>query len=212
MGGGTTTVICIGVVLIIAALMVIASRVGARRSREFAAFAASSGWTEPPSPLPEPLVTVARSYRSRLMLYSHRDGFDVWISWHRWTEISGGNPTRRSGSTTHDVTRYFVALGRRRPNAVVQRRTGLGGLLKPVRGHGTGDAEFDRAFVVRPTDEPVVLALLTPPMRAALRSGRVPPWQIADDLLITTYLRPPTAATLNAHADAAVQAALLLPA
>lgn len=206
-----TAVIGVGLAIAVVAGLIALSRAAHRQARELSEFAALSGWTAPADPLPPTLAPVAASARSRMMLYSHRNGCHVWLSWHRWTETSTGNPSRRASSTTHDLTRYFVTLPRRRPNVAVQRRTGLAGLLKPVRGAGTGDPPFDRAFLVKPADEPVALALVTAPMRDALRRGLVPPWQIVDDLLVTGYSRPPTVENLNAHADAAVHAVRLLP-
>jgi hypothetical protein len=86
------------------------------------------------------------------------------------------------------------------PDIRVEKRSRLGAWLKPVRGQGTGDADFDRAFVVKPTKLPVPAQLLPAPMRQGLLAQRVPPWQTVDNLLVIAYPQAPKQETIDSGA------------
>jgi hypothetical protein len=184
------------------------SRKAARLQREFDEFTIRTGWHRSLDRLPASLTAVAKSRRSQLLMWTQREGYTIWLSWHRWQESTGSD--NMNNSRTRDLTQYFVELPRRYPDASVLPR--IGGFLNPVRGIGTGDADFDRAFVIKPTDNMAAISLVTPQIRAAMRDRRIPPWQIAGDLLILADYRPPSVATLNATVDVAVHTARLLPA
>jgi hypothetical protein len=186
------------IVVIVIAVVVVRRERG--RVAELHAYAARSGWLPITGPAPEPVVEDARSRRCKLALGAQRGPHHLWVVWHQWIESSGSGDS--SSSRTRNRTRYFLWLGPGYPDVSLRRRTSLGAFFKPVRGVGTGDAAFDKAFVVRPGDSHEPLRLLTPPLRAAMLARRLPIWAINGGVLITAYDDVPRIDNLQPRADA----------
>ncbi len=219
--------LCVAAAVVGIVLLIVLGVRSARRERErfqtLCAYAVRQGWLlldrQATPTAPVGLAEAAKSRRSRLLMVRGRAGFPMWLSWHHWQETSStssynsstGRYESSSTTTTHNLTRYFLALAGRHPAMSVQRRTKLGGLLKSRRGLGTGDAEFDRAFLVSPKDSVPATRQLTAPMRQALLAGAVPPWSITDGLLVTAYDDVPTLENLEPRAAAIEWLATLLP-
>jgi hypothetical protein len=194
-----------GVFFVTAVVLLIVYAVAAvrrerRRREQLRGYAARLGWLPITGPVPEPVAKDARSRRCRLALGLRRGGHDLWVVWHQWTESTGSG--EGSSSRTRNRTRYFLWLGPAYPDIAVRRRTGIGAFFKPVRGIGTGDAGFDKAFLVRPSDTYEQRRLLTPPLREAMLARRLPVWEIAGGVLITAYEDMPRIENLQARADA----------
>lgn len=196
-------------VVLVVVLIIFTVRRERRRREQLQAYAAQTGWYPITSPAPEPVVDAMRSKRSKLAVGTQLGPFNTWLVWHQWTESTGGETTTTS---TRNLTRYFVWLGPSFPDVQVRRRTGIGGFLKPVRGIGTGDPAFDKAFLVRPSDDPAPLRLLTPAMRQALLSGQLPVWTISAGVLITGYDDIPRPDNMQPRADVIVYLAQMLTA
>jgi hypothetical protein len=195
----------IGVIAVVLILVVGSTRRERARRQHLWTYALRSGWSRVPTDaaLPWPVVEAAGSVRARMVVGARIDRFDVWLVWHHWTESGSENSTR-------DLTRYFVWLGRPRPDVRVVRRTRLGAALFPVRGAGTGDAEFDERFVVRGVDDAAALDVLTPVVRQAMVAGDLPGWEVLDGTLITAYDDVPTVEDLQDRANAITEIARLL--
>ncbi len=194
----------VGMVLL---LVRVARRERVRRE-ELWAYAVQYGWRPPPmgAPLPRPVEEAARSRRSELVLGTRSQGFDLWLVWHHWTETrrtgdSSGPGGQTTHHTTHNLTRYFLRPGWAYPDVDLSRRTKIGGALMPVRGVGTGDAEFDRKFLVRGAEGLV----LPPALREAMIAGHLPTWEISAGILITSYHDTPEIENLQYRADAIVR-------
>lgn len=174
-----------------------------RRIKALHAHAAQCGWwpITADQPMPGPVAHAARSRRTRLAVATTR-GQPMWLIWHRWTESSGVGDDRTS--STHDLTRYFLLLGPGYEDVEVIKRTAIGGLFMPVRGVGTGDAEFDKRFLIRGPGEHQAVGLLTPPIRAAMLAGHAPAWAVSAGVLISAYSVPPSVETLEPRANALV--------
>ncbi|MFD0899044.1 hypothetical protein [Actinomadura sediminis] len=169
-----------------------------RRRDRLREHAAEYGWRPAAvdESTPGPVAEAARSRVARLAITTEQP-YALWLVWHRWSESSAGNDT----SSVRDLTRYFLLLDPGFPDVDVVRRTRLGGAFMPVRGAGTGDAAFDKRFLVRGPGEREVSRLLTDELREAMLADRVPAWEISGDVLITTYADAPTTATLQPRAD-----------
>src|SRR5919198_769687 len=179
---------------VMAVLAITTIRRERRRREHLRAYAARLGLFPFTHPVPAP--DAARSRRAKLALGGQRGRHAVWVVWHQWVESTGDN-----SSTTRNLTRYYLWLGPGHPDIELQRRTSIGAFFKPVRGAGTGDAAFDKAILVRPTDGHEHLRVLTPPLREALLSRRLPLFQITDGVLITTYGDVPRIKNLQPRAD-----------
>lgn len=179
-----------------------------RRQERLYGYALSLGWqpVHRSAPLPPVVAEAAGSRRTRLVLATRLHGRAMWLVWHQWTETVGDT------TSTRNLTRYFVWLGPSYPEVRLDRRTGLGGLLKPVRGVGTGDAEFDRRFLIRGPGEHAAGRLLSPAVREGMVAGRVPPWQISGGVLIMAHKDTPRVENLQPWADTAGYLAGLLAA
>jgi hypothetical protein len=182
-----------------------------RRAKRFRAHAAACGWwpLTADQPLPGPVASAARSRRTKLAFAAERE-YPVWLVWHHWIESTGTGDSRRTKA--HDLTRYFLPLGPGFQDVEIVARTALGGLLKPVRGVGTGDPAFDKRFLVRGLGEQQAVRLLTPELRAAMLAGEVPTWTVRARVLISSYSSPPSAETLEPRADALIAVARMLTA
>lgn len=136
------------------------------------------------------------------------------MSWHHWTETRsypGPDGGQQTSSKVYNVTRYFLTLDPAGyPDISFKRRTALGSTVRPVRGQGTGDAAFDRAFIVVCDDMPQADRLLSGPMREAMRTKAAPEWSIQQGTLITAYDDKPTTTNLDSRADALIAVSGLL--
>lgn len=181
-----------------------------RRHEELLAHAMGQGWfpVQVGAPLPGPVTEAATSRRSKLMLGTRLEGFELWLVWHRWTETTSSGET--TTTSTRNLTRYFLYPGRPYPDLRLSRRTAVGGSLIPTRGVGTGDAAFDRRFLVRSDAGPLAQALLTPDLRQAMLTGDLPTWEIKSGVLVTAYNDRPQIENLQFRAGAAVHIARLL--
>lgn len=217
--------LCVAAVAAAIAGLILLGVHSARRDREryqaFLAYAFQQGWLvlDRRAAVPPGVVQAARSRRSKLLMVRQRPGSQLWLSWHRWQETSTsssynsttGMHDRRSTTTTHNLTRYFLTLAGDHPAMSVRPRTKLGGFLKGRRGMGTGDDTFDRAFLIKPMDSPAAVRELTAAMRRALLARAVPPWSIADGMLITEYSDAPDQQNLAERTAAVERVASLLP-
>jgi hypothetical protein len=199
-----------GFITLVVVVVVKAAQRENRRQEQLRAHALSCGWHPVPlgAPLPPPVVAAAGSRRSKLVLGTRIQGFDLWLVWHQWTEsTSTGDSTTYS---THNLTRYFLWPGRPYPDVRLGRRTRIGASLMPKRGIGTGDTEFDKRFLVRggPGTEP--LGLLTPGLRQAMLAGNLPTWEIAGGVLTTAYNDIPSIENLQYRANLIVHIVRLL--
>jgi hypothetical protein len=182
---------------------------GRRQMRELREHIAARGWRPVvrDEPMPGPVASAARSRRSRLAVAT-QEPYPLWLVWHRWTESSGTGDNRTT--STHNLTRYFLLLGAGYQDMEVVKRTALGGLFMPVRGAGTGDADFDKRFLVRGLGEHQAVRLLTPELRAAMLAGEVPAWEVSAGVLISAYSVAPSVATFQPRADTLVALAGML--
>ncbi|HEY7488706.1 MAG TPA: hypothetical protein VH912_29970 [Streptosporangiaceae bacterium] len=183
------------VILVVVLIVTTATRQRKRRER-LQAYAAQLGWWPIAGPLPEAVAKDVGSRRTKLALGTQRGRFNVWMVWHQWTESTGEN-----SSTTRNLTRYYLWLGPAYPNIELRRRTSIGAFLKPVRGAGTGDPDFDKAFLVRPSDRTDHLRLLSPALRQAMMAKQVPVWQIAGGVLIIGYSDAPRVESFQPRAE-----------
>jgi hypothetical protein len=178
-----------------------------RRSAEISDFAAQDGWTAhvQGAALPEPVAQASQSPRSQLTFGKQSGPHQIWMNWHHWTETrssAGPGGGTQTTSKVKNLTRYFLTLGPDGyPDLSFKRRSALGSALRPVRGEGTGDAAFDRAFIVICDDKPAADRLLTAPLRQAMQTKAVPLWSIRQGTLITGYADKPATANLDARAD-----------
>jgi hypothetical protein len=142
-----------------------------------------------------------------LLLYHQQQR--IWLSWHRWTETSTSSGGR-STSSTHNLTRYFLALPGSFPDMSVVRRTKIGAFFKARRGLGTSDEDFDRRFVIKPTDLPQAARVVTPQLADALKTGELPEFSITQNLLGTSYDTAPDWRELQPRAEQLSRLAHLL--
>ncbi|WP_162641575.1 hypothetical protein [Streptosporangium sp. 'caverna'] len=156
---------------------------------------------------------VAQSTRMRCMLEKRVGRSMVWMTWHQWQETTSSSTYRDgkwesdSSTTRYDETRYFIVLPGRMPDVAVVRRTRIGGLLRRVRGPGTGDAAFDRAFLLKSRDDGVPRGVLSSRLRKAMLARRLPPWESRNSILFTVHRDQPTLATLDSRAAAIAEIA-----
>jgi hypothetical protein len=202
---GLIAVACLGGFIILAA---IAIRSAKKWMAQFLRQAARLGWRQVDDPAGAPAVVVeaARSHRSVLLLYHHERG--AWMSWHRWTETSGSSDNR--STTTRNLTRYFVALRGWFPDMSVVRRTQMGAFFKARRGLGTGDEDFDRAFVIKPTDSPQAVRVVTPRLAQALKVGEVPEFSITANVVDMSFDSAPDWRELQPRSEQLSRLARLL--
>ncbi len=188
------------IALIVFAVMQAARHDRARREQLWA-HAMRFGWRAfaPGEPAPSAVASEAGSGRTKLALVTRLHGYDVWLVWHQWTETSSSGDS--TTSSTHHLTRYYLWPHSMRPDVRLSRRTRLGASLMAVRGAGTGDAEFDRNFMVH-TAAPVYLP---DGVRYGMMTGDLPIWQISAGALVTSYADPPRAENLQYRADVIVR-------
>jgi hypothetical protein len=134
------------------------------------------------------ISAVRKERRRREQLQAYAGGLG-------WQPINGPAPE----PVAADVRSLWLGPGY--PDIELRRRTGIGALLKPVRGAGTGDAAFDRAFFVRTGDGYEHLRLLTPQLRNAMLDRRVPLWQLTGGVLVIGYGDVPRVENLQYRAD-----------
>lgn len=193
--------ICTGFVTLVIVLVVKTAQRERRRREQLWAYALQCGWRPVPvnAPLPGPVTEAAGSRRSKLVLGTRLQGFDLWLVWHQWTESTGSSDS--TTYTTRNLTRYFLWTGRSYPDIRLERRTRIGASLMPVRGIGTGDAQFDKRFLVRSSLGAQALGVLTPGLRQAMVAQNVPIWGIVGGVLITAYDDAPHVEDLQYRAN-----------
>ena len=208
-GGGSLVGFLVVFGLVIVTLLLFSSFSARRergRRRGFLAQATERGWYEPsPADFVPPSVTAAEDPASlKLLLTARRDGENIWVAWNRPEQGAGPRdataPAAREGGP-RDLTRYFVrAAGH--PDPISFLRRGPGGASALVRGAGTGDPAFDRAFAVLP-EEGAPVHLLTETVRREMIAGLIPLWEIdATGMLVTRYEEEPEIDAFDRHADA----------
>jgi hypothetical protein len=163
------------------------------------------GWTEVPrEEVPPEIAHLVQWHRPRCILRGPGDGDVLWLVWHQWT-------TRRGKSrTTHNATRLLATQRVDWRDFTVERRTRLGAKLMPVNGAGTGDREFDRAYLIRtgdPADTPVVL---TPDIRAALVREEIVPFAVAANLATILVRQVPDVDLFDAQTPVMARVVALL--
>ncbi|KAB2373212.1 hypothetical protein [Actinomadura montaniterrae] len=204
-----STGLFVGLVVLAVVVIVWSAVRSHRQMRELREHIAACGWrpVERDEPMPRPVASAVRSRRTKLAVAAE-EPYPLWLVWHRWTESQGTGDSRRT--STHDLTRYFLRPGGGFRDVEVVKRTAIGGFLMPVRGVGTGDAAFDKRFLIRGLGEQQAVRLLTPALRAAMLAGDVPPWEVAGGVLISAYTDAPSIGTFQPRADALVRLAGML--
>lgn len=187
-----------------------AKRAAALRMAEFHAYAQATGRRT--LPLDHPLGPAGDGPRGarRVLCLERRTGTrTVRVVCHHWWETTSDGTV--TSSTPRFAAHYLVPLvGGPFPDVAFRVRTRLGGAVVPVRGPGTGDAGFDRRFLVAGPGGVALARLLPPPMRHAMPTGAVPPWSIVSGVLVTLFPSHPAVADLNPRAEAAVRLAALV--
>jgi hypothetical protein len=202
-----TGFIIAAVVALIVTLTVTVSVRERRQFNELLDYAAREDWHPVPDPAGLPPVVTEALFSKRSKLLRRYRTMPLWVSWHQWTEISRGGAfnyttqrwENRTSSTTHDLTRYFVALPGTFPEMAVERRP---------RPDPSGATPFERRFIVRPGDE--VYSRLPQRLTQALLAQTVPPFVIANNVLIVRYDDRPTRTNLSIRADEVRRLTLLL--
>jgi hypothetical protein len=218
MTAATATVLCALAVLVAAPLLgwvVRSARAETRRVHDadaaFVAAARADGWSVvAPTVAAKVLGTLVTWKPARLVMTRPNDAGDLWFTWHYWVTYSSNG--RVTMAERHHRGRYYTRLPVASPARLiaVQRRSTLGATLKAVRGIGTGDAEFDRRFMVKPVNDPGGAALATPLVRAALMSGTIPPFSVYGGFAMITFEDRPREQTLAERTQAIVTLASLL--
>ena len=132
--------------------------------------ATSLGWRQVArEEVPEEIASLVEWHRPIQILRGPAGGDPVWLVWHQWWVGNG------KGRRKVSATRFIAARPVHWPDLTIVRRTALGAKLMPVNGAGTGDRDFDRAYLVR-ADEPVSL---TADVRAALVGGDIVPFEVS---------------------------------
>ncbi len=209
-GVGVVLLFFLGFIALFVVLAVVltkaARREGNQRWERLWSAATAYGWRRPAAGerLPPAVLEAAGTSRTKLVLVTRYQGFDLWLVWHQWTESrSSGDSTT---TTTENLTRYYLWPLSPHPDMKVTRRTRLGAALMPVRGPGTGDVEFDRQFMVHGPPR----AFLPDRLRYAMLTGEVPAWEIAGGTLVLAYGTQPTPENLQPGADLTVRLAHLM--
>ncbi|MGH3388638.1 MAG: hypothetical protein ACRDOO_07155 [Actinomadura sp.] len=203
---GLFGIVFAGILALVIILVVKAAARERERRARLHAYAAQLGWHPIAGPVPDPVAEAIRSRRTKLALGTRYSGHDTWVVWHQWTESSGSDS---STSSTKNLTRYYVWLGPG-PDVRLVRRSSIGAFFKPVRGVGTGDEEFDRRFVIKPTDRPELTQVVTPAIRQAMLAGHFVDWQITRGTLILAFWDTPKIENLQPRADGIVHLTRLL--
>jgi hypothetical protein len=196
-----------GVVVLFALLVTVAVRRHRGQKARLQEHASELGWHPVFGPAPDLVAESAASRRTELALGTHRSGFDVWMVWHLWYESSGAGD---GGQSMRNLTRYFLWLGPTYPDIRLSPRSSIGAFFDPVRGIGTGDAEFDKRFAIKPSDRPEVIPAVTPLVRQAMLAGHFRNWQISGGVLILAYADRPRIENFQPRADGIVHLARLL--
>lgn len=195
-----------------ALIVTLALTLSARERRQFSdllEYAAREDWHPVADPSGMPPVVSEAMYSKRSKLFRRFRSMPLWVSWHQWTEISRGGAyngstqrwENRTSSTTHDLTRYFVALPGTIPDMTIERRG---------RPDPAGTRPFDRRFLVKPVEDPSVAAHLPQRLEQALLAQIVPPFTISDNVLIVRFDDRPTRTNLSIRADEIRRLTLLL--
>lgn len=176
---------------------------GANNHRpRLADYLADTGWRPDTGPAPPPVEEAVRSPCTKLALVKDFGGREVWMVWHEWTETYGETFAYRA------QTSFFVRLGPGHPDVEVKRRTGIGGLMKAVRGPGTGDAAFDRDYYIAAGAD--ASGLVGPPVRELMLARRLPAWRIDRGVLSIETGRRPDLEIVQPMADQVIHLAHLL--
>lgn len=190
-----------------------------RHLNELLEYAAREDWHPVPDPTGLPPIVAEALLSKRSKLFRRFRTMPLWVSWHQWTEISRGGAYNRStqrwenrtSTTTHDLTRYFVALPGTFADMVIERRR---------RPDPAGAGPFERRFLVKPGDLVKPGNLAKPgeaeaphvPQRLAqaMLAQVVPPFTITSNVLIVRFDDRPTRANLSTRADEVRRLTLLL--
>lgn len=190
--------VVVAVGLVFVALVVTLIVVSARRERARIArlrrWAVARGWTLEPRPSVEWLNRLPahrRRGRVTLMLSGVVDGRPVSVAEYSYTTESttrGSDSRTSTTTTTHRLLVTAVRLPVEHPPLIVEPRGALSRLGRSVFGDNaaaTGHDAFDRQFRVRARDLAVAHTLIGPALVAEHLAGRVPPWDLADQYLLT---------------------------
>lgn len=153
------------------------------RRRYLNSYLTAQGWHPLGHTLPPIVSASVRSSRTQVAAAKSVGGLDVWVVWHEWVQNiheSDGDTRRR----VREQTRYLLWLGPNHPDMEVKRRTSIGSTVMPARGIGTGDAEFDRAFVVHSLQGSYARQLMGPQVRRLALVSSAPPWRIEGGMLV----------------------------
>jgi hypothetical protein len=207
-GVGTGIVIAAVFAMIVTLALTVSVR-ERRRFTELLEYAEREDWHPVTDPAGQPHIVTEAMFSKRSKLFRRFHTLPLWVSWHQWTEISRGGTYNgstqkwesRTSSTTHDLTRYFVALPGTHPDMAVERRP---------RPDPTGAGPFERRFLVKPVDDPTAAGHVTQRLAQALLAQTVPPFAISDNVLIVRFDDRPTRANLSIRADGVRRLTLLL--
>ncbi|HZM80001.1 MAG TPA: hypothetical protein VFC19_30065 [Candidatus Limnocylindrales bacterium] len=210
-----TGIVIAAVFALIATLVVTVTARERRHFSELLQYAEREDWHPVSDPAGLPPIVTDALFSKRSKLFRRFRTMPLWVSWHQWTEISRGGAFNdstqrwesRTSTTTHDLTRYFVALPGTYPEMTIERRP---------RPDPSGPRPFDRRFKVmsgdgRAGDEISDISVNVPQRLAeALLAQTVPPFMITSNVLIVRYEDRPTRANLSMRADEVRRLTLLL--
>jgi hypothetical protein len=186
-------VFCLATTAILVVIVIATRRRERRRHDGLTRWAAQNGWTLVERP--------AVSWGARLpggnpqgvdsALFAVVHGRGVGIGEYSYSETQiTSTPDGSGGATT--ATHHFVVtvarLGRALPSITVQPRGKLSRVARGVFGPGetaTGHDAFDRAFRIATSEPRAVRDWCTPALIAEHLAGRVPPWSVYGDELLT---------------------------
>jgi hypothetical protein len=175
-----------------------------RQQRQLKAYMFGIGWRPLAGSVPPIVAEATRSSRNKLAMTTERDGRQLWMVWHHWVDYTG------QAASEVELTRYFTRLETPRPDLRVRRRTSMGARLIPVRGAGTGDAAFDKAFLIRPVGNRQIPHLFGPRLRQEMLESRPRGWQITSGILIVEHKDVPDTSNIQPCAHGILRVAELL--
>jgi hypothetical protein len=181
----------VGCVLLLVLAVIVLVRYGRRRQAELDERAAGYGWAVIGKVgLPTPLTAVIRRGTVHRVWHRSTAAGPEWCIWHYWSTSSGFG--KDSSTKRHNRTDFVAAVpGRALPNLKLTRRTSLGAAIRPVRGVGTGDPEFDRRFLIAPANGPGA-TVVGPRIRSMMLAGDLPAWHLAGNFVFFAVDSAPT--------------------
>lgn len=189
----TPTLFVVAAVLFIA-LLVVLIVVSVRRERErhrrIRYWVARHGWTIVTRPVVDWEARLPGQNRRGVSLLVHgmMHGRVVAVAEYSYTTESMSDSQGNRSTTTHYLIVTAVRLDVPYPPIAVESRGALSRLGRAMFGDNAtaiGDDEFDRRFRVRTRSPAMAQNLLGPALVAEHLAGRVPPWSLASQDLLS---------------------------